>query len=130
MINIGTFIKITDNSGALLGCCLNRMGFSKKNGVLSGQTLIVNIKKAIFKKHIVKKSKIIKKSQICKALLIRSIRGIKRWGNFIHKCGSNAAILVNQYDIPYATRLLGIMFREVRTKLIYRKLVGVAEFLI
>lgn len=126
MITIGTLVSIADNSGALLGLCLNTYKLSGKKGVLPGQLLTLNIKKNILKKHIIKKSRIIVKGQICRAIVIRSLRGIKRWGNFFLKCGINAAVVLNQYRAPYATRLIGTLFREIRLTLLFRKLLNMA----
>jgi ribosomal protein L14 len=78
MVNIGTFLKVADNSGAILGLCINISKFSRHTGIFPGQSLIVNIKKNLFKKHIIKKSLIIIKGKIYKALLVRSLRGVKR----------------------------------------------------
>lgn len=78
MITIGSTLLISDNSGAVVGCCLNILKKSKNTGALPGHTLVIDIKKTVVKKHIVKKSKIITKGQICKALVIKSVRGLKR----------------------------------------------------
>jgi ribosomal protein L14 len=68
LINIGSILSVSDNSGALFGCCLNVLKKSQHIGCSPGQTLVLNVKK----------SKIILKGQICKALMIKSIRGLRR----------------------------------------------------
>ena len=42
MITIGSFVKISDNSGALIGQCLNIKRYSIKTGVLPGQFLVLS----------------------------------------------------------------------------------------
>jgi large subunit ribosomal protein L14 len=127
LISTGSYVLVSDNSGAILGFCLNVLKCSINTGALPGQTLVIDIKKNIFKKHITKKSRIITKGQICKALVIRSCRGIKRWGNFFIRSSKNAVVLLNQYNAPYATRLIGFILREVRCTLLFRKIISMAE---
>jgi len=78
MINIGTYIRISDNSGGILAKCIGVSQISKRTGGLPGHIITVVIKKNVFKKHVVKKSKIITKGMICKALLLRTKKGLKR----------------------------------------------------
>jgi large subunit ribosomal protein L14 len=103
---------------------------SNNSGAKPGETITISVKKNIFKKHIIKKSKIIIKGQICKALIIRSIKGIKRWGNFFLRSNTNAAILLNRYDLPYGTRLFGIIFREIKKKMKYSKIISLADIVL
>ena len=130
MINVETIIRIADNSGAIWGGCIRILKISNNSGAKPGETITISVKKNIFKKHIIKKSKIIIKGQICKALIIRSIKGIKRWGNFFLRSNINAAILLNRYDLPYGTRLFGIIFREIKKKIKYSKIISLADIVL
>lgn len=126
MIKVGTFLKIADNSGGIIGKCVNVSRSSFKDA----QPLhIINviIKRNIFKPHIIKKSKIITKGMLVKGLITRAKRGMKRWGNFYAKCISNGIVLINNYFVPYGTRLFGIFFRELRTDFRFKKLVTIAK---
>lgn len=78
MINVEMIIRIADNSGAIWGSCIRILKMSNNSGARPGETITISVKKNIFKKNIVKKSKIIIKGQICKALIIRSRKGLKR----------------------------------------------------
>lgn len=127
MINVETILKIKDNSGGIYCGCIKVLKTSSRVGALSGHVITVSIKKNIFKKHVIKKSKIIIKGQICKALVIRSAIGVKRWGNFFLKSKHNSVILINQYMLPYATRLFGPVFREVRSKMVFLKVIALAQ---
>jgi large subunit ribosomal protein L14 len=130
MINVEMIIRIADNSGALLGSCIRILKISSNSGAIPGQTITISVKKNIFKKNIIKKSKIIVKGQICKALIIRSRKGLKRWGNFFIRSSSNAIILLNRYDLPYGTRLFGVIFREVKKKMKYSKIISLADIVL
>jgi len=96
-------------------------------GSKPGQIITVSVKKNIFKKHVVKKSRIIHKGQICKALIIGSAKGVKRWGNFFLRTRRNRIILLNQYGMPYATRLFGPVFRDVRLNAKYIKIISLFQ---
>jgi ribosomal protein L14 len=76
MVMVQSLIKISDNSGALIGKCIRVV---KNNSLLGlpGDVVLVTIKKVFEKKHL-KKSKRIKKGQLCKILLLRTVRAYKR----------------------------------------------------
>lgn len=77
MINIGSYLQIADNSGGVVAKCIGVSRLSVK-GALPGHIITVVIKKNILKKHVVKKSKIITKGMLCKALLLRTKKGLRR----------------------------------------------------
>ena len=130
MIFVGTICKVADNSGAVLVKCIKVLKISSRIGAIPGQTITVSVKKNVFKRHIIKKSKIIIKGQICKALILRTKKSIKRWGNFYIKAIKNYVTLLNIYDLPFATRLFGPIFREIRLQLKYYKIISLAVFTI
>lgn len=130
MIRPSTWLLVADNSGALVVGCIAVPKLLRRLGTQPGQTLTVSVKKNIFKKNIKKKSRIIEKSQILQAVLVTSARGKKRPGGFKLSSSLNVVVLINQYELPYGTRLFGPIFREVRQKLKYRKIVNMAQYII
>lgn len=74
MVFVQTIVHVSDNSGALLGGCLQ----SRLLPATVGHIIVISVKKNIFKKHVVKKSRIIVKKQICRCVLIRTCKSIKR----------------------------------------------------
>jgi large subunit ribosomal protein L14 len=102
------------------------MNSSSRIGAKVGDTLTVVVKKNIIKKN-VKKSKEIKKGQVCSAVVLRTLKGIKRWGNFFLRSGTNSVALLNKYSLPIGSRLLGPVFREVRTNLKFAKIISIAQ---
>lgn len=130
MIHVNTVCKVADNSGAILVKCIKVLKISSRLGAVPGQTITVSVKKNVFKSHVVKKSKIISKGQICKALVIRTVKGLKRWGNFFVRSIGNYVVLLNIYDLPYATRLFGPVFREVKLNINYFKVISLSTFTI
>jgi large subunit ribosomal protein L14 len=119
-------LKVADNSGAIFVSCIRLLNSSSRVGAKVGDTITVVVKKNIIKKNI-KKSKEVKKGQVCTALILRTLKGIKRWGNFFLRSGINSAALLNKYYLPIGTRLLGPIFREIRTNSKFSKIMSLAQ---
>jgi large subunit ribosomal protein L14 len=126
MINVQTVLRVADNSGAVFVSCIRLMNSSSRIGAKVGDTLTVVVKKNIIKKN-VKKSKEIKKGQVCSAVVLRTLKGVKRWGNFFLRSGTNSVALLNKYSLPIGSRLLGPVFREVRANLKFSKIISIAQ---
>lgn len=126
MINVQTILKVADNSGAVYVSCIRLLNISMRIGAKAGETVTVVVKRNIVKKNI-KKSKEIKKGQICTALILRTVKGLKRWGNFYIRAGSNCVAIINKYSLPYGSRLFGPVFREIRTNMKYSKIISISQ---
>lgn len=130
MIKPTSRLLSVDNSGAIQIGCISIAKLDKRRGAATSSIVTASIKKNIFKKNIRKKSKILNKSQVVRAVLLLTRKELKRQGNFTIKSNRNAAIILNQYGLPYATRLFGPIFREVRKKTLFRKVVSLARSLV
>lgn len=130
MIKPPALLPIIDNSGAIMVGCINIPKLKSRIGATPGTIITVTVKKNVFKKNIKKKSRIINKSQIVKALLVTSAKSIKRHGNFFISSSINSTLLLNQYMLPYGTRLFGPIFRELRQKVKFKKIISLAKILI
>lgn len=126
MINVQTVLKVADNSGAVFVNCIRLLNSSSRVGAKVGDIITVVVKKSIVKKNI-KKSKEVKKGQVCTALVLRTLKGVKRWGNFFLRSGVNSAALLNKYFLPIGSRLLGPIFREIRTNPKFSKVISLAQ---
>lgn len=126
MINVQTVLKVADNSGAIFVSCIRLLNSSSRVGAGVGDVITVVVKKSIVKKNI-KKSKEVKKGQVCTAIVLRTVNGIKRWGNFFIRSGSNSTALLNKYFLPIGSRLLGPVFREIKTNIKFSKIVSLAQ---
>src|SRR5689334_10247784 len=125
MINVQTVLKVADNSGAVFVKCIHLIRPSS-NGAGLGDVITVVVKKNIVKKN-VKKSKEIKKGQVCTGLILRIKKNYKRWGNFYFKSLSNSIILINKYFLPIGSRIIGPVFREIRSNLKFNKIISLAQ---
>lgn len=126
MINVQTVLKVADNSGAVFVSCIRLLNRSSRIGAKVGDTITVVVKKSVVKKNI-KKSKEVKKGQICTALVLRTTKGLKRWGNFFIASGSNSAALLNKYFLPIGSRIIGPIFREIRSDIRFNKIISLAQ---
>lgn len=126
MINVQTVLKVADNSGAVFVNCIRLLNRSSRIGAKVGDTITVVVKKSVVKKNI-KKSKEVKKGQICTALVLRTTKGLKRWGNFFIASGSNSAALLNKYFLPIGSRIIGPIFREIRSDIRFNKIISLAQ---
>lgn len=127
MIKIQTFLNVADNSGAVFGLCIkipiNRIG------AIPGDIVKITIKKSR-KKKFLKKTKEIKKGQLYSALLVRTIRGLKRWANFYLKMNSNSVVLINQYYMPISTRLFGPIYNEIKENIKFSKIISLSQMIL
>jgi large subunit ribosomal protein L14 len=126
MINVQTVLRVADNSGAVFVNCIRLLNSSSRIGARVGDTITVVVKKSIIKKNI-KKSKEVKKGQVCCAIILRTVKGVKRWGNFFLRSGTNSVALLNKYFLPIGSRLLGPVFREIRVNLKFTKIISIAQ---
>lgn len=126
MINVQTILKVADNSGAVFVSCIRLLNSSSRVGAKVGDTITVVVKKSIVKKN-VKKSKEVKKGQVCTAIVLRTLKGTKRWGNFFLRSGTNSVALLNKYLLPIGSRLLGPVLREIRVNVKFSKVISLAQ---
>lgn len=130
MIKPPARLPIIDNSGAIWIGCISVPKLNSRIGAISGTIFTSSVKENIFKRNIKKKSRIINKSQIVKALLVTTAKQQKRRGNFFMKSSENNSVLLNQYELPYGTRLSGPVFREIRQKTKFKKVVSISKILV
>jgi large subunit ribosomal protein L14 len=130
MIKPSSFLFVVDNSGALLAGCINIPKSNSRIGAVAGCLITISVKKNIFKKYIKKKSRIIIKGQLVKGIILTTVKGSKRFGNFFIRSAANNLVLLNQYLLPYGTRVFGPVFREVRQKINYRKVISLSRAIV
>jgi large subunit ribosomal protein L14 len=127
MVNIATIVKNVDNSGAKVSKCVNISRLNRVRGAEVGNLVRVLIKVKVPKRHIKKKSKIIVKGQIYTAIVVQQNGPMKRRGNSVVKGSFNSVILLNEYLVPYATRVFGPICKEVRNRTKYKKIIAMAK---
>ena len=129
MINVGTFLKVSDNSGARFASCIKIYGNNNLRPVGVGSIILVAIKRAIPKERqlnrINKRRKIVK-GTIYKAVVIRIRKNIRRVTGEYLSFGDNAIVLLKDPETLLCTRVLGPVSYELR-KLGFSKVISLAR---
>ena len=111
-------LKVADNSGARELLVIRVMGGSKVKYGNIGDVVVGTVKKAIPNR---KK----KKGKVVKAVIVRSVEGVRRKDGSYIKFDDNACVLIKDDKSPIGTRVLGPVARELREK-DYMKIVSLA----
>lgn len=109
MIQMQTILRSADNSGAKKLMCIKVLGGSKRKYAEIGDTIVVSIKEAI------PNSKV-KKGDVSKAVIVRTVKEIKRPDGSYIRFDNNSAVLINTQNEPIGTRIFGPVARELRAK--------------
>lgn len=109
MIQMQTRMKVADNSGAKEVQCIKVLGGSKRRTASIGDIVVVSIKSAL-------PTSKIKKGEVAKAVIVRTIRTVKRTDGSYIRFDDNAAVLINAAKEPVGTRIFGPVARELRAK--------------
>ena len=118
MIQQQTRLKVADNSGARELMVIRVMGGSKRKYGNIGDVVVASVKKAIPNSNI-------KKGKVVKAVIVRSVEGVRRKDGSYIRFGDNACVLIKDDKSPIGTRVLGPVARELRDK-DYMKIISLA----
>ena len=119
MIQQQTRLKVADNSGARELMVIRVLGGSKRKYGNIGDVVVASVKKAIPNSNV-------KKGKVVKAVIVRSVEGVRRKDGSYIKFDDNACVLIKDDKSPVGTRVLGPVARELRDK-DYMKIVSLAS---
>ncbi len=111
-------LKVADNSGARELLVIRCVGGSHRKYANIGDVVVGTVKKAIPNSNI-------KKGKVVKAVIVRSVEGVRRKDGSYIKFSDNACVLIKDDKSPIGTRVLGPVARELREK-DYMKIVSLA----
>ena len=111
-------LKVADNSGARELLVIRVMGGSKVKYANIGDVVVGTVKKAI-------PNGTVKEGKVVKAVIVRTVDGVKRSDGSYIKFSDNACVLIKEDKTPIGTRVLGPVARELREKE-YTKIVSLA----
>ena len=109
MIQQQTLLKVADNTGAKEIMCIRVMGGSVRKFGNIGDVIIASVKKAT-------PGGVVKKGDVVKAVIVRSVKGVRRQDGSYIKFGENAAVIIKEDKNPRGTRIFGPVARELREK--------------
>lgn len=118
MIQQQTYLKVADNTGAKELMCIRVLGGTGRRYANIGDVIVCAVKKAAPGGQV-------KKGDVVKAVVVRSVKGIKRNDGSYIKFDENAAVIIKEDKNPRGTRIFGPVARELREK-DYTKILSLA----
>ncbi|MBE6706656.1 MAG: 50S ribosomal protein L14 [Ruminococcaceae bacterium] len=109
MIQQQTLMKVADNTGAKELMCIRVLGGTGRRYANIGDVVVACVKKAT-------PGGVVKKGDVVKAVVVRSVHGIKRADGSYIKFDENAAVIIKEDKTPRGTRIFGPVARELREK--------------
>ena len=107
MIQMQTRMKVADNTGAKELMCIRVLGGSKRRYANIGDVVVCSVKKAT-------PGGVVKKGDVVKAVIVRSVKGLRREDGTYIRFDENAAVLIKEDKNPRGTRIFGPVARELR----------------
>lgn len=118
MVMQETRLKVADNTGARELLVIKVLGGSKVKSGNIGDVVVGTVKKAIPNSNI-------PKGKVVKAVIVRTVEGVRRNDGSYIKFDDNACVLIKDDKSPIGTRVLGPVARELREK-DYMKIISLA----
>ena len=112
-------LKVADNTGAREVLVIRPLGGSNRKTANIGDIVVCTVKKAIPNSNL-------KEGKVVKAVIVRSVEGVRRKDGSYIKFDDNACVIVRDDKSPVGTRVLGPVARELREK-DFMKIVSLAS---
>ena len=109
MIQVESYLKVADNTGAKDIHCIRVLGGSKRKYGNIGDIIVASVRKA-------NPGGTVKKGDVVKAVIVRSKRGVRREDGSYVRFDENAAVIIKEDRNPKGTRIFGPVARELREK--------------
>ncbi|MDA1189519.1 MAG: 50S ribosomal protein L14 [Chloroflexi bacterium] len=109
MIQRYTRLKVADNSGARTISCIGIPGGTGRRYAAVGDVITASVKEAA-------PSAAIKKGEVVKAVIVRTAKPFRRADGSNIRFDENAAVIINDDQLPRGTRIFGPVARELRDK--------------
>ena len=118
MVQMESYLKVADNTGAKEIHCIRVLGGSKRKYGNIGDVIVASVRKAA-------PGGTVKKGEVVKAVIVRSKRGVRREDGSYVRFDENAAVIIKEDRNPRGTRIFGPVARELREK-DYMKILSLA----
>ena len=118
MIQMQTYLKVADNSGAKELMCIGVLGGTRRKYANIGDVVVCSVKKAT-------PGGVVKKGDVVKAVIVRSAKGLRRADGTYIRFDENAAVIIKEDKNPRGTRIFGPVAKELREK-DYMKILSLA----
>ena len=109
MIQIYSRLRVADNSGAKVISCIGVPGGSGKKYAWLGDVIVAAVKEAT-------PAAAVRKGEVVRAVIVRTSKAHRRPDGSHIKFDDNAAVLINEDQMPRGTRIFGPVARELRDR--------------
>ena len=110
MIQPRSLVKITDNTGGIIGAVIKVIGSSKKRYASLGEIVVISVKSA-------SPRKMVKKKDVHQAVVVRTRDAYRRKDGSYIRFDDNAVVILEKDKLdPKAGRVFGPMPRELAEK--------------
>ncbi len=118
MIQMQSYMKVADNTGAKELMCIRVLGGTRRRYANIGDVVVASVKKAT-------PGGVVKKGDVVKAVIVRSAKGLRREDGTYIRFDENATVIIKEDKNPKGTRIFGPVARELRDKE-YMKILSLA----
>ena len=118
MIQMESYLKVADNTGAKEIHCIRVLGGSRRKFGNIGDVIVASVRKAA-------PGGTVKKGDVVKAVIVRTKRGVRREDGTYVRFDENAAVIIKEDRNPRGTRIFGPVARELRDRE-YMKILSLA----
>lgn len=115
MVQVGTFLKVSDKTGVILGQCIKVLGSSKQRIAKIGGVVLISVKWINVKRFNFLKARVRKRyspGTLHRALVVRSKKNFCRFPGIFLKFDENAVIIIGKKYIPLSNRVYGPVLKE------------------
>ena len=109
MIQMESYLKVADNTGAKEIHTIRVLGGSKRKYGNIGDIIVASVRKAA-------PGGTVKKGDVVKAVIVRTKRGVRREDGTYVRFDENAAVIIKEDKNPRGTRIFGPVARELRER--------------
>ena len=109
MVQMESYLKVADNTGAKEIHTIRVLGGSKRKFGNIGDVIVASVRKAA-------PGGTVKKGDVVKAVIVRTKRGVRREDGTYVRFDENAAVIIKEDRNPRGTRIFGPVARELREK--------------
>ena len=109
MVQMESYLKVADNTGAKEIHTIRVLGGSKRKYGNIGDVIVASVRKAT-------PGGTVKKGDVVKAVIVRTKRGLRREDGTYVRFDENAAVNIKEDKNPKGTRIFGPVARELREK--------------
>ncbi len=109
MVQMQSYLKVADNTGAKEIMCIRVLGGTRKRYAKIGDVIVASVKRTT-------PGSVVKKGEIVRAVIVRSTKGLRRDDGTYIRFDENAAVIIKEDKNPRGTRIFGPVARELRDK--------------